>query len=611
MSGSERVPGYRGELSEIEILPEGDPSLPPGPDLAALAEGALGCLAANPDPAHNHDSRFTFLPHLCPPFAPEVTANLFPGIWRERYVRANHMDPVAIGDTEVRCDLAFVLMREMARSETGASVEALVHRRLEGYVRSGSDRSGDDLCWVVPYCSFSPAEGPFAMPWTTAMLLHAEAERFRLTADERHRVLARRLFQGLRRIAAWDTGRAWYPAGGSAFRDGEVAGGSFGGLYPIVISPLVTYAGNCGEPEALAFARAMADGFLADLQPHHQHKADGRVHGHSHTQSHAIRGIAQLGEVTGEWRYLRWARTAYEFFFAAGLDTGWAPELFWHPDHRGHSELCHVADLLEMEAWFARAGEPDLWDRVERTVRNHLIPLRFTLTPEFEAVWRDINHGRTTAELELGMAGLRELEGGFLASSSPVDRLLEVRPGGSHHGSTDYRGRRVWMDMAGCCVPSGMRALHVAWSSVVTRTPGVVLVNLAFDRDAPEASVRTLMPGRGRLEVRAKLAAEYRLRPPAWAPRSSVRALRNAQPVTPAWSGPGCAYVAFAEVHPNETLVLEWPLVRFAQRVAPRVMNNAEEEVGTFEDGQPWTFRWTGSLVTASDPRGEWLPLYG
>jgi hypothetical protein len=390
-----------------------------------------------------------------------------------------------------------------------------------------------------------------------------------------------------------------------------VAGGSFGGLYPVVIAPLVTCAGTCGDPEALAVARAMADGFLEDLQPHHQHKADGRVHGHCHSQSHAIRGIAQLGAVTGEWRYLRWARAAYDFFAAAALDTGWAPELFWHPDHRGHSEMCHVADLLEMEAWFARAGEPGMWDRVERTVRNHLLPMHFELTPGFEALWREMNRGRPAADLERGLDGLRELEGGFLASSSPVDRLLSARPGATHHGAREFRGRQVWMDMAGCCMPSGMRALHVAWSSVVTRTPEAVLVNLAFDRETPEASVRTDMPRRGVLEARAGIEGEFRLRPPSWAPRAAVRALRNGTTVSPTWSGPGLAYVAFPGVRRGETLRVEWPLVRFTQRTAPRFVDDADREYATVSEGEPVEFRWTGSLVTSAAPGGEFLPLYG
>ena len=77
---------YRGELSDVEILPEGGTGLPQGPDLLQMAERALGYLVRNPDPQHNYDARFTFFPHLCPPFAPSVTANLFVQRVVQRYM---------------------------------------------------------------------------------------------------------------------------------------------------------------------------------------------------------------------------------------------------------------------------------------------------------------------------------------------------------------------------------------------------------------------------------------------------------------------------------------------------------------------------------------------
>ena len=606
------LPGYRGEIFEVEALPEGDVNLPPGTDLAAMAEKALGYLARNPDPRHNHDARFTFLPHRCPPFAPEVTASLFAGEGQASwYERSSHIDPVAVGDTESRNDIACNLMREMARSETGREVQEIVHRRLVGYVRSGSGQPGDDLCWTVPYSLFAAVDDePYAMVWTTAMLLQSETDLFRLSGEAAHRRLARRLFEGLRRVAHWDTGRAFYPDGVAPFREGVAVSGAYPGHYPNVISPLVHYWRSCGDPEALAFAEAMAEGFLSDLQPGRLHKVDGHIHGHSHLQMHAIRGVAQLGALTGNWRYLDWIQRAYDFSHETNFDTGWAPEMHWHTDHRTHSETCLVADMLETAAWLANAGQPHLWDRVDRTIRNYLAPAQFFVTPDFEAFWRQVNARRSPRDLADGLAGLRELEGGFLGGMTPNDRVTETRDGKPHHGMVPFEGRHVMVEMPGCCPPSAMRAIHIAWANTVVRTPLGVLVNLAFDRDAPEAEVVSYMPQYGRLSATARVAADFWLRPPAWAPRRQVKAWRNGREVEARWGGPAFAYLSFAGVESGETLELTWPLVRFRQRMTQRYMDNSEEDYGRFVNGDTYTFHWTGSTVTAVEPAGSWLPWY-
>jgi hypothetical protein len=612
-SKSSTVQGYRGEIFDAEILPEGVPSLPRGPDLVKMAEQSLVYLTRNPDPKHNYDSRFTFFPHLCPPFAPSETANLQLENWKIHYERAPHIDPVAIGDTESRNDIAFNLMREMTGSDYGREVQEIVHRRLVGYVRSGSGKVGDDLSWVVPYCSFCHIdEGPYAMVWTTGMLLHSESDLYRLTGDEAHRRLARRLFEGLRRVAHWDTGRAFYPFGGAAFNDEKSASASlFSGVYPSVISPIAHYWQSCGDPEALKFAQAMAEGFVSDLQPGHQHKSDGHIHGHTHSQMHAVRGVAHLGSLTQDWHFLDWAKTAYDFSYAAGFDTGWVPEVHWNPDHRTHSETCVIGDMLEMAVWFARAGQPRFWDRVDRTVRNYLVPAQFSLTPEFKAFWHEINSNKSPAEIKHGLAGLRELEGSFLSSFLPNDLAIEVHSEKPHPGVSEFRGHRILVEMAGCCPPSAMRALNLAWSNTVLTTSKGVMVNLPFDHDGTEAKVVSEMPRKGHLHVTPKVKKDFWLRPPSWAPRDQVEALRNGKRSEPHWGGPAIDYVAFPNAKVGETLELTWPLVRFKQRVTQRYMENSEEEVGRFVSGDTYTYYWTGSTVTGVEPQGKWLPMYG
>ena len=274
------VPGFRGPVSDLEVLPDGDPTLPAGPDLLAMADEALGYLARNPLPEHGYQCRFSFFLLNCPPFIDQ-------GRTREL------LDPIAIGDTESRNDIAFNQMREMCGSNLGLEPQHRVHERLVGYLRNGKGAMGDDTCWVVPYCGSSDHDGTYSLSWTTGKLLYSEVDLFRQTGDPSHLELARRIFHGIRRMASWDTGRAFYPRGWQPWREDRYARG-YEGHYPHVIGPVLHYWRTTGDPEALEFVLAMAEGMVADLQPVHHHQPDGSVRGHNHVQMHSVRMMAEL-----------------------------------------------------------------------------------------------------------------------------------------------------------------------------------------------------------------------------------------------------------------------------------------------------------------------------
>ena len=583
------VSGYRGEISHVEILPGGAPLLSSGPDFSKMAEAALHYLGNNPVPENKYQCRFWNMLLLSPP-TPLPDPSKDP------------LDAIATGDTESRNDIAFNQMREMCGSQYGRKAQDEVHRRLVGYLRSTPGQLGDDMCWCYLNAGSSDVDSPYANPWTTAKLLQSEVGQYRLTGDEAHKKLARRLFEGLRKAASWDTGRAFYPNGGQGFKPGKNARG-YEGHYPVVIGSVTYYWRHCHDAEALAFARAMADGFVADIQPGHLHQSDGSVRGHNHCQMHAVRGVAQLGAETNDPRYLEWAKAAYKYYNDNGFDTGWLPEIRDLPDHNNHAEMCLVGDMTEIEAWLARAGWPGYWDRVDRTIRNIVVPCQFVLTPAFESLWREVNKGKPSADVERSIRMLKDLQGGFLSGPTPNDKIFAVNPKGEHAGSVVYGGRKIVCDMMGCCPPEGMRALYLAWRDAVLETPEGILVNLAFDRDAPKAKVVSQMPQSGQLTVTAKAEADFFLRAPGWAPRSAVRARRGGKPIEVRWGGPALAYVVFPRAKPGETIEIAWPLVKFTQRVSHKIYDGSVERT--------YTYTWIGSTVTAVDPPGEWIPLYG
>ena len=127
-----------------------------------------------------------------------------------------------------------------------------------------------------------------------------------------------------------------------------------------------------------------------------------------------MRGLAELGSLTGDPRCLDWARLAYQYYNSNAFDTGWLPEICWLPDHNNHTEMCLVGDMTEIEVWLARAGWPAYWDRVDRTIRNLIVPGQFVLTPAMEAMWREVNKDKPAAEVARSIQLMKDFEGGFL-----------------------------------------------------------------------------------------------------------------------------------------------------------------------------------------------------
>jgi DUF1680 family protein len=306
-------------------------------------------------------------------------------------------------------------------------------------------------------------------------------------------------------------------------------------------------------------------------------RPDGSFDHHSHMRGHQGWGMAHVAAITKEPRLVAWSKRLLDFFLARGTDYGWIPESMTSP---ARSETCAVADVIDMTAYMAQCDRADYWDTVERFIRNYIREAQFFVTPEYEKVYRSIHPGEKG---EKGLAMARDFEGGFQGAMGLSDRC--------YAGTT--------MDMMGCCLPEGMRAIRTAWINTVTRDKAGVRVNMCFDRDAPEAKVVSFGPKLGRMDVTAKVGDDFALRPPAWAPRDRVKVYRNGQAAATEWRD---AYVVFKKAAPGDVLTMTWPVLQFVQK--QKVKN---------VPGQPdreLTVTWLGNTVVELEPRGSVLPLY-
>jgi hypothetical protein len=493
--------------------------------------------------------------------------------------------------------LQYAHLREMTGEAKADAVEQGVIARVLGYLRN------DHLAWINPAALvYQPVDGLYVSSWTTAKILYLLSETWARTGEPQARRQARDVLGALRKLAQWDGDRAWY-MGIAPFRDGQwLLEGScqwHGRNYPFIVEPLVRYWECTGDEQGLDLARAFAEGFLAGSQPDMgKQRIDpesGAFEHHVHAHTHAMWGVAHLGAVLHEPRYLAWVQKAYEFVRANGTDYGWYPEHI--PQRRHKTEICVVGDMISIAAWLARSGQPHYWDHVEQTVRNELGKSQFSLTPEFLDLFHRLHRDKSTAVVSQAIDELKMLEGGFVAQSLFDDWVgypsAEMgQPGMGRNG----------IHMMGCCSPEGMRGLHEAWLGTVEQAAdGRVYVNMGFARDHPAALVRSYAPAAGRLDVQAYKSATFLLHPPAWVIRDQVVAMRNGEERAVRWGGPAEAYVLFERAQSGDQIGIRWPVPAFTQTVTPSSVPGHTD---------PLAIRWAGSSVESVAPPGRYLVMF-
>ncbi len=585
METSPTIAGLTGSVTNVAV------AVPPQTDIAPLASArsgadidlrtmggwAMNYLARTPRKVLGYEPVFQCHPLRCPP-VPEGS------------------DVVVPCDTDARLNWEWYLMREVSGSRQARDIEAAYHKRILSYVQPDGTVLSHPGCYNEGdiHRQYTEAELYYHV-WGATKILWALSEEYRRTHSSATRAVARKVMLRLHRLAVYDgPDRCYFPAGmGAVKQDGSVVANGWNRQPAPLVEPLVHYYLATHDEEALAFARAYAEGIIAGSQPGGLRiGADGSFGGgHGHATLHAVWGIADLGLVTGERRYVDFAKRCWDWMLTQGTGTGWFPAA---PEWAANcNETCCISDMMSIAALIGRSGHPEYFDYVERYLRNYVSNLQFIVTPEFEAYYRRLNQGAGQAAVEQGLAELRKFQGGIIGGS----------------GLNDYEnnllGRASGFEMFGCCAPEGMRAIYTAWSNVIDRLgesdlgAAGVYVNLGLARDSRWGRVVSFFPDAGRLTVKAKVSDTFYLRPPHWAPRDQVHAFVGTVEAPVAWSGD---YVRFADVRPGDELTITYPLVSFTHRVS-----------GLWPKTNPdlaITFRWLGNMVVSCEPPATETPLF-
>ncbi len=559
------VRGYHGEISDLETITSEQAAgllrsfSRSDISLTEIAKAAMNYLTRNPLANRDCACRFNINPSAYP------------------LAVKDEDDNTAFGDTEVRMLRAFNFMREMSGTTDGADIEATIRRRVLGYVRE----NGMSYCRD---CNTTDPE-PVALNWTMANTISYLVESYRFTGEKRELDIAKRLVGGLKKMADWDTGRAFYAGGLGGWKEGAWTMTGCKDSYPCIVEPLMEYYDVTADADALDFASAFAEGTLARLQTNLRDNGirdDGSFGGYnSHLHMRAVSGIVHLGTETKNTRFIEWGRRVYDFLMSHGTEWGWCsegppPNGGDSPEYAGRSETCIVGDMAETALWLAMSGYTGCWDDLERFVRNYVRESQFFVTPEYRAFYTELHKADPNGAID-GLEQATEFEGGFIARLTPNSLVYD----------------KTSINMMGCCPPEAMRALHIAWSNVVRRSDKGVFVNLAFDRDSDDATVKAHTPDKGRLTAVVKAPADFYLRPPSWAERSDVKAFRGNEEVSAVWSGD---YVKFPDASAGEVLSIAYPVITFRQTVTIA--------------GGTYTYRWVGNSVVGVEPVASVLPLF-
>ncbi|MEN6547299.1 MAG: hypothetical protein ABFE07_14785 [Armatimonadia bacterium] len=576
---------FLGQIT-AQVEPAPMPS-PPTPDLPGMAGKALNYLRGNPDPARDYECKFELGPLGIPVHYPHsVPPNQYA------------YDPISLADTDCRMDWQYPHMREMVGEREACDVEVGVRTRIMSYMKP------DHLAWVNPAAwTGSPIEGLWISKWASANIMISLTDTYARTGEAEARREAQATFRALKALAEWRDRKAFYPGGPVPVKDGEYLTEGWAAAhcknYPFIVEPCVHYGVTCADQEAVDFAVAMMEGFMAKLQVPDQGDTafdpeTGAFAGHTHLHTRTLWGAAHLGAVLNEPRYLDWAERGYEFVRAHGMDVGWYPEHI--PQGRHRAETCITGDMAATALWLAHR-HPHYFDHLERIVRNYLRATQFCLTPEFQALFEKLHADKPRAVVEQALAELRKLEGGFVAAPAPDDWVEADQ-------SLGATGRTACgLDMMGCCPPEGMRALWDAWSNTVQERDGAIWINMSLDRVHPVADV-CVGPVEGlaavSMRIRARRAGRYLLRPPAWATEVSLSHGGNLMPLR--WGGPDEAYVVCDSVKVGDRLNMTYALPELVQSHALRSVPGKEKAM---------TLHWRGNDLLAMSPSGTYLPMFG
>ncbi|MFH1006634.1 MAG: hypothetical protein V1800_03915 [Candidatus Latescibacterota bacterium] len=345
------------------------------------------------------------------------------------------------------------------------------------------------------------------------------------------------------------------------------------------IEGAVLFAERTGQECALQFARRVAYTVL-NRSPLLLNENGGFVHmgggdfpathfTHLHSRLFISLGLARLASVTGDTALFALTRRALDYVLSLSTSYGWVPERSERKGSEAVDELCCIMDVIKLALFFAERGETDLYDLVERFVANQVTAHQIN---DYDRVADRLDLSPPPADTRscTYQGVLDRFLGGFTGSLTPEYsiRVLDDMP---------------FLDVSGCCGPSGIMCLYLAWEAAIEEQGDRATVWMHFSRDGDLILVESLVSGGGHLRITAKRELKsLRVRIHPWADRSLVCATAENARLPIRYEG-NLAVLDRVLPHVPVSIRYPSPARRSVERVAERVVPvdwNGNEVVG-------------------------------
>jgi len=296
----------------------------------------------------------------------------------------------------------------------------------------------------------------------------------------------------------WDLGEKIYEFPGDVYlRDGGFVPARVTGRgeecirNAVLLQPLVQRAEKFNDEVALDLAEGIANHLLG-LARYFNWK--GEFFGHVHSAVWFAAGLARLGRIMNNERYVTRAHDIYRYVLSLSSAFGWVPEYAqWRPLNEEHCETCCIKDMIECGFELIECGY-DYWDVINKFTRNQLVEQQIkdgcfvsvdnTRPDENGYTWREID---------------QRVVGGWSGGAEPNSISLA-------------RFRSI----AGCCAGTAPQALHMVWERIVEQRNGSVYVNFPMTHCHALADVTAGYPNEGFVRVKAGQPGRYIVRVYAW-----------------------------------------------------------------------------------------------
>ena len=262
-----------------------------------------------------------------------------------------------------------------------------------------------------------------------------------------------------------------------------------------LIHPVMVHHTLTGDPASLDLARGLANAITGFS---HFFSSKTEFQGEVHAALVAAAGLARLGRVLSQDRYVARAKSLSDYVRRHSSAFGWVPEfLQWQLPADERCDATCTADMMVCAMELVECNFPEYWDDVHRFWRNHLVQSQFddtSFVPSPASPPADTPQ-RTYRRIR------ERLRGGMSGGTSPAFLFLN--------------GPRVVSCRASAAAP---RAMLWAWRRAVELNRDLITVNFPVDRETDFAKIEIGYPNAGEIRIRTKKPCRINLRVYPWMP---------------------------------------------------------------------------------------------